>query len=168
MNPTERLLIHISNLAVVSTGLVYGFMLYFMKSDDPFSIVNHPYQPHMQHLHVLTAPLFIFAVGLIWRRHIWGHWQRRIPQGRDSGSSLLFLLVPMILSGYLLQTAVDPTWRDIWKYLHIGTSCIWTLAFVLHFFSARKLMSKKAGSTMDTTGATPSFDGQGIAKIQVG
>ena len=143
MNPFERLLIHISNLAVVGTGLVYAVMLYFLKSDDPFSIVNHPWQPHMQHLHVLTAPLFIFAVGLIWRRHIWGHWTRKIPQGRSSGSSLLFLLVPMALSGYLLQTAVDPAWRNIWTWIHVATSSVWTLAFVVHFFMARRLTGNK-------------------------
>lgn len=147
MNPTERLLIHVSNLAVVVTGLVYAIMLYFMESDDPFSVVNHPWQPHMQHLHVLSAPFFIFAVGLIWRRHVWSHWQRRIPQGRGSGSSLLFLLIPMGLSGYLLQTAVDPAWRNIWKVLHVGTSTIWVLAFVGHFFAARTLLRQKSEPT---------------------
>ncbi len=138
MSRAERLLIHLSNLAVGGTGLVYAWMLYVMESDDPFSIVNHPFQPHVQHFHVLTAPFFVFAVGLIWRRHIWGHWSRKASPSRRSGSSLLFLLVPMILSGYLLQTAVEPDWRKVWEVLHVGAGCLWVVAFVGHFLSSRR------------------------------
>ncbi len=137
MSRFERWLLHLSNLAVGGTGVVYALMLYAMESDDPFSIVNHPLQPRMQHLHVLLAPLFIFAVGLVWRRHIWAHFSRGVRRARHSGISLLLLLVPMVASGYLLQTAVEPQWRRIWEISHLVTSGIWILAFIGHFFAMR-------------------------------
>lgn len=133
MNRFESTLVHLSNIAVGGTGLVYALMLYVMESDDPFSVVNHPLQPQVQHLHVLLAPLFVFAVGLIWQRHIWSHWQRGIRRARRSGASLLLLLVPMVASGYLLQVTVDPQWRNAWEIVHLATSGIWVLAFVVHF-----------------------------------
>ena len=45
-------------------------MRYLMEPTDLFSVVNHPWQPTLQHLHVLVAPLMVFAVGLIWKKHI--------------------------------------------------------------------------------------------------
>ena len=146
MSRFERWLIHLSNLAVVGTGLVYTLMLFGLESDDPFSVVNHPLQPQTQHLHVMVAPLFVFAVGLIWRRHIWGHWSGRKPQSRRSGVSLLFLLAPMVASGYLLQISVDPSWRGVWSIVHLLTGGLWVLAFAGHYLSARRLAAKTSGT----------------------
>ena len=144
----ERWLIHLSNLAVGGTGLVYAVMLYALESDDPFSVVNHPLQPQTQHFHVLTAPLFVFAVGLIWRRHIWGHWSRPTTRSRYSGASLFLLLVPMVASGYLLQTSVEPSWRKVWTVIHLSTSALWVLAFVGHFVSTRRLAAKNGAKAV--------------------
>ena len=139
MSRYELWLVHTSNLAVGGTGVIYALMLYALESEDEFSVVNHPLQPQMQHLHVLLAPLFVFAVGLIWRRHIWSHWKKGVRRGRRSGVSLLLLLLPMILSGYLLQVSVDPRWRQAWEIVHVATSCIWILAFLGHFVAGRTL-----------------------------
>ncbi len=138
MSRFELWLVHTSNLAVGGTGLIYALMLYVLESEDEFSVVNHPLQPQTQHLHVLLAPLFVFSVGLIWRRHIWSHWKKGVRSGRRSGTSLLFLLLPMVLSGYLLQVSVDPQWRQAWGILHLATSGIWILAFLGHFVAGRR------------------------------
>ena len=63
MTRTEAWFSHVAAALVGGTGLVYGWMRYFAESDDPFAIANHPWQPHFQHLHVLTAPLLVFACG---------------------------------------------------------------------------------------------------------
>ena len=147
MNRLERWLVHLSQLTVGGTGLIYAVMLYAMESEDPFSIVNHPLQPRMQHLHVLLAPLFIFAVGMIWRRHVWAHWSQNVRKARRSGVSLFLMLVPMIASGYLLQTTVDPQWRQIWGYVHLVTSGIWVVASVAHFVAVR---GKRASARQET------------------
>ena len=50
---------------------------------------------------------FVFAIGLIWRNHVWRHYKTGRNTLRRTGLTLLFLFGPMIVSGYLIQTAVD-------------------------------------------------------------
>ena len=151
MNRSERWLIHLSHFAVGVTGLIYAVMLYAMESGDPFSVVNHPLQPRVQHLHVLAAPLFVFAVGVIWRRHVWAHWSRGVRRARRSGISLMLLLLPMVASGYLLQTSVEQSWRQIWTVVHLVSSGIWILAFAGHFALRGKPRSDSRQSTQRAT-----------------
>ena len=56
MNRTEAWFVHLSTLLVGITGVIYAIMRYLMEPTDPFSVVNHPWQPTLQHLHVLVAP----------------------------------------------------------------------------------------------------------------
>jgi hypothetical protein len=128
----ERLLLHLATLLVGSTGLVYVWMLYFVQPEDPYAVVNHPWQPHTQHLHVLVAPLLVFGAGVIWRRHVWAQWQQRVRQGLASGVALGLTLIPMIISGYLIQTAMDDAWRKIWVVVHLTTSGLWLAWYLVH------------------------------------
>lgn len=114
------------------TGLVYAWMIYFCRSDDPYALVNHPLQPQTQHLHILLAPLLVFALGGIWHRHAWPFFRRGRRQGRRSGLSLILTAAPMVMSGYLIQTAVDPAWRKAWVVLHLVTSGLWVLGYLVH------------------------------------
>jgi len=132
MSRFEAWMLHVSTLLVGGTGVVYAWMIYLVKPSDPYSVVNHPLQPQTQHLHVLVAPLLVFATGLVWRRHVWSQWRRGIAQGRWSGLWQVFLLVPMIASGYLLQTAVDGGWRKIWVGIHLAASALWLLGYLVH------------------------------------
>ncbi|HXO18770.1 MAG TPA: hypothetical protein VOA87_02470, partial [Thermoanaerobaculia bacterium] len=75
MTRLEAWTVHAATILVGSTGLVYAWMRYLLAPADPFAVVNHPLQPLVQHLHVLAAPLLVFAVGLIWRRHVWAGWR---------------------------------------------------------------------------------------------
>jgi hypothetical protein len=127
----QLLFLHLANLTVCGTGLIYAWMRYLVDPPDQWAVVNHPWQPHMQHLHVLVAPLLIFAVGLIWSSHVVG----KLNNGRtnrSAGISLTALFVPMAASGYLLQIAVDPGWRRTWVWVHVVSSLLWVAAFVLH------------------------------------
>ncbi|MFL6192997.1 MAG: hypothetical protein ACJ75H_02405 [Thermoanaerobaculia bacterium] len=132
MSRFEAWMLHASNLLVGGTGLVYAWMVYLVKPADPYAVVNHPFQPQTQHLHILVAPLLVFTAGLIWRRHVWSQFKRGIDDGRRSGLSLIFLLVPMVVSGYLIQTSVDDAWRRIWVAVHLVASCLWLLAYLAH------------------------------------
>jgi hypothetical protein len=124
--------IHLSNLLVGGTGLVYAWMLYLVRPSDPYAVVNHPLQPQMQHLHILVAPLLVFVVGLVWQRHIWAHWSKGIRRARRSGISMVLTLVPMVVSGYLIQTAVDGGWRKAWVVVHLIASALWALGYLAH------------------------------------
>ena len=136
MRPWERWIQHISNLLVGGTGIVYAVMRYFMQPVDEFSVVNHPWQPHVQHLHVLFAPLLVFACGVIWQRHVMAKVRSNGRLG-FSGPGLMLLFVPMVASGYLLQTTATAGWRTTWIVLHVTTSVLWIAATVIHLVRFR-------------------------------
>ena len=124
--------IHVSNALVGGTGLVYGWMRYFAEPSDEFAIVNHPWQPELQHAHVLVAPLLVWSVGLIWSAHVWKRWRSGYAVHRKSGIALGLLLFPMIASGYALQVSEEEAWRQAWIAVHVATSVLWLLFAVAH------------------------------------
>ena len=132
MNRLEAWILHISSLLVGGTGLVYAWMVYLVEPADPYAVVNHPLQPALQHLHILVAPLLVFAAGLVWHRHAWSQWRKGVDRRRRSGVSLIFTLVPMVISGYLIQTAVEIDWRRIWVIVHLAASALWLVGYLSH------------------------------------
>lgn len=131
MTRGQLVMLHIANLAVAGTGLVYAWMRYLVEPADEWAVVNHPWQPHLQHLHVLAAPLLVFAVGLVWSGHVAAK-LRNGRRNRVAGVGLTALFLPMAASGYLLQVAVDPGWRGRWVWLHVAASLLWIGAFIVH------------------------------------
>ena len=134
MSWLERWLLHTSAILVGGTGLVYAWARYFAEPTDPFAI-SHPLQPTFQHLHILVAPVLVFGAGFIWRDHVWKHYQRGVPGRRRSGLSMMLTLVPMVVSGYLIQTTVTDAWRSAWVAVHLVTSGLWALAYLGHLVS---------------------------------
>ncbi|NJL29067.1 MAG: hypothetical protein HC897_14880 [Thermoanaerobaculia bacterium] len=131
-------LLHLANFLVGGTGLVYAWMLYFLEPTDPYAVAHHPFQPQVQHLHVWTAPVLVFALGLVWLSHAWRHWTLGVSERRRSGAAMLACAAPMVLSGYFLQTAVEEGWRQTWLTVHLLSSAIWIAAYLGHLLSARK------------------------------
>lgn len=130
--------VHVSNVLVSGTGLVYAWMRYAMEPSDPYAVVAHPAQPLVQHAHVWTAPFLVFTLGLIWQRHVWRHWTDRDSGRRVTGITLLATAAPMILSGYLLQTAVSEGWRAAWVTLHLASSVVWTAGAIGHALGKKR------------------------------
>ena len=60
---------HAGSALVGLSGLVYGVLKYFVASPDPDSRLSHPWQPAVLALHVLAAPVAVFGLGLLFRRH---------------------------------------------------------------------------------------------------
>jgi len=128
----EAWAVHLATLLVGGTGLVYAWMLYALAPVDAYAVIHHPLQPAVQHLHVWCAPLLVFAAGLIWRAHAWEHLRGGVRLHRPSGLVLLATLVPMVASGYLIQTAVDPAWRTAWVAVHLIASVLWLVGHAAH------------------------------------
>ena len=149
MSRGQTLFLHIANLAVCGTGLVYAWMRYLVQPADEWAVVNHPWQPQVQHLHVLVAPLLVFALGLIWSAHILGKLQNG-RTNRAAGIGLMALFLPMVASGYLLQVAVDPAWRRTWVWVHVVSSLLWVVAFVVH--QVRAMMAKTENGQSNASG----------------
>jgi hypothetical protein len=103
------------------------------EPDDPFTLVNHPWQPFALHLHVLAGPLFLLAVGMILRGHILARLvQRRRRPGRWSGLLAAGLLPPMVGSGYLLQTVTAEEWRRVLLLVHLGCGFVFAGTYLAH------------------------------------
>ena len=136
MTRLEALFVHLANLLVGGTGLAYAWYRYFAAPIDELSAV-HPGQPVAQHLHVLAAPLLVFAVGLLWRTHVWLGIRLGSGAHRRSGILLAALAAPMIASGYLLQIAVEPGWRTAWIGIHVAASLLWIAGTLAHQLSRR-------------------------------
>ena len=137
MTRTSAWFVHIATALVGVTGLVYGWMRYLLDPADEFALVNHPREPLLKTLHILTAPLLVFACGLLWRHHIWARIRAGYPHRRRSGMPLAALLIPMVASGYLLQTAVDPGWRQVWIWIHGVTASLWVALYLGHHLWGR-------------------------------
>ncbi len=159
MTRAQLVILQIANLAVAATGLVYGWMRYAVTPTDEWAVVNHPLQPLLQHLHVLAAPLLVFAVGLIWAGHITAK-LRNGRRNRTAGIGLMVLLLPMAASGYLLQVAVDPEWRRRWIWVHVAASLAWIAAFVVHQVGA---VMSRARSQSEITASAASIRGSQLS-----
>lgn len=158
MTRFEAWTVHLSSLLVGGTGAVYAWMRYLAEPADPYAVVNHPLQPLFQHLHVVAAPLLVFAAGFIWREHVWKHWRKRVKGRRRSGLSMMLTLVPMIASGYLIQVAVEPSWRNVWVWVHLVASGLWALAYVGHLVSPRLRRARRRRSARAADDREPAIN----------
>lgn len=136
MSRAERRLLDIANLLVGGTGLIYAVMKYLIEAADEWAVVNHPWQPHVQHLHILAAPLLVFVAGAFWKHHVLEGRRGNGSNGRATGLALAIQLVPMVLSGYLIQVSVAENWRLVWIWVHVITGGLWCLLVVSHRFHA--------------------------------
>lgn len=140
MNRSELIAVHAANLLVIGTGIIYAVMRYLLEPVDEWAVVNHPWQPHLQHLHVLAAPALVFAVGLIWSSHVVTK-LRNGRRARWSGLILVAGFAPMAVSGYAIQVTIGESWRAAWIVIHLVSSGMWIIAFVFHL--VRTLIARR-------------------------
>ena len=135
MSRGEARFVHFSQLLVAGSGVVWAVMLYALAPKDEWSVLNHPWQDEAQALHVLSAPLLIFAVAAIWKRHAWQRIRSGYAIRRKTGLVLAASFIPMLASAYLLQVTAEESWRSAWLAIHLGSSAVWILAFLAHLIS---------------------------------
>jgi len=131
MTRAQVALLQLSLLGMTLTGLVFAWMKYFTKSDDPFAVVNHPWQPHMMTAHVLLGPVAMFAIGWVFGNHIWPAYRGGAPN-RPSGIVSMLFIVPMTISGYLMQVSVDDAARKAFAISHWISVGLFLAAYVVH------------------------------------
>lgn len=119
-------------LLTAGTGIVFAWMKYGMKSDDPFAVVNHPWQPFMLAAHVVVAPLLLFGFGWIFNEHIWPRFRNHAATKRKSGTWSMAAIAPMVLSGYLLQVSTGETTRQAMAIAHWISSGVFVLGYGVH------------------------------------
>ncbi len=137
MTKLEAWYLHVTFAVVTLTGAVFAWMKYFMHTDDPFAVANHPWQPSMLDGHVIFAPLLLFGLGVIFDNHVMAKLRRRGRVRRRSGLTALWFIAPMVLSGYLLQVGTNELFRKAMAQTHWVSSSLFVLAYVVHQFSRR-------------------------------
>jgi len=128
----QVLYLHVCVALTALTGIVFAWMKYGMHSDDDFSVVNHPLQPHMLSAHVVVAPCLVFAFGWIFGDHIWPRFRQTSWPRRASGIWSMTAILPMTLSAYLLQIATNEALRKAMAIAHCVTSGVFVVAYVAH------------------------------------
>ena len=132
MTRFQKWLVWTSSILVVVTGVVYGWMKYLLEPSDPWAVVNHPWQPFFLKAHILTAPILVFAFGLIAVEHVWKHFRCRVPMGRRSGIAAALAFVPMVVTGYLIQAVTHQGWLEALVWAHLLTGLLYAVGLVAH------------------------------------
>jgi len=144
VNAFEKLMVNLSTLIVGLSGVVYAWMKYLLVSDDPYAVVNHPLQPWVLDLHVLAAPVTIFAIGLVIQDHIVVQLRKGSGRpGRGTGLTAVVCMAPMIATGYLIQVFVDETARRVCVGVHLVTGLIYLAAFAAHVVTTRRAAARR-------------------------
>lgn len=150
MRPWEHRSFNVATAVVTVTGLVYLNMKYFMKTDDPFAVVNHPWQPSMLAAHLIAAPLLVLMFGMLFRSHTLKKIASPVRANRRTGWTSLISFGAMALSGYLLQVVTSPTWLDALVAIHIATSLIFAVGYVIHLVIGWRITARTTEQVPDT------------------
>jgi hypothetical protein len=128
----ERWSLHLSALVVGLSGLVYGWLKYFHQRMGDFGPEPYPFQGLARHLHVLAAPVLVFALGMLVRGHVLPALRGAGTSGRRTGLLAAGILAPMILSGYGVQVCVDPGLHGVLAWIHGPASILFLVAYGAH------------------------------------
>jgi hypothetical protein len=139
------LLNHLACLLVGLSGIAYGVMKYFLAGADPDSRVGHPWQQPMLKVHVLTAPLLIFALGLVFSVHALQRLKSGEDTGRWSGVGLLALASPLVLTGPLIQILTGDAARQWTGWIHAVLGVAYVLAYAAHLLKKRPSLEDSPG-----------------------
>ena len=132
MRPWERRLFHASTAAVVATGFAYFWMKYVLQTDDPFALVNHPWQGAMLAWHLIASPVLVLAFGILFNSHVMKKLNVKGMANRRTGYASLVTFAAMLFSGYLLQvTSSEPLLRAL-VIVHVGAGAVFTASYVAH------------------------------------
>ena len=140
MSPFPKWLVLGGSGLTGATGVVYWWMAHMMEPASDFAVINHPLQPWVLKAHILVAPLLVFALGLITTDHIWKHFRASLKVRRRSGVTTLWTLVPMVLSGYLIQAVTHSGWLAAMVWVHIGTGLVYLVGLGIHQVLRQRLV----------------------------
>lgn len=150
MSRLERWVVWLGAVAVIVSGTGYGVLRYLMASTDEWGVAAHPLEPLALKLHVLSAPLLVFALGLIALRHIVAHLRQRQRDGRRSGLTAVVSVLPMIASGYAIQVVTHERWLLTLAWIHGVTGVAFAVGALTHFVVLRRHWRPAAAARANT------------------
>ncbi len=132
MSRAQVFYLHLAVALTSLTGAVFAVLKYFVKTDDPFAVANHPLQPHALSAHVVVAPLLLFGLGWVFGNHIWPKFRYGDGRNRATGVAAMFLIAPMTMSGYLIQISTSESLRYAMAVAHWVTSGLFVVVYAIH------------------------------------
>ncbi|MCY4662946.1 MAG: hypothetical protein OXF93_24560 [Acidobacteria bacterium] len=128
----ERWFFNAMHAVITLSGVAYFCMKYLMATDDPFALINHPWEPAMLSIHVMAAPLVVVFFGMAFRSHTLRKLLQASPVNRRSGLASAGAFLVMTLSGYLIQVATSPALIATAIWTHVVTSVLFVIAYGVH------------------------------------
>lgn len=132
MKRWEAWINHAGLAAISVSGVAYGIFKYFVPGSDPDSRIGHPWQTVLLKAHILAAPLAVFAIGLLFRRHALARILMKETTGRRSGAIMFWIVLPLTLTGYLIPVFVDRTAVRAAGWSHALLGLVFVLGFAFH------------------------------------
>ena len=127
---------------VGATGFVYVYMKFILVTDDPFAIINHPWQPATLAIHVVAAPVFIAFFGMLFRSHSLRKLRLGNPANRRSGWTSIIGFSVMALSGYFIQIGTTPEFINFSIWLHIGSGTVFVIGYSVHLVNSWRIKGR--------------------------
>jgi uncharacterized membrane protein len=147
----ERWTFGLLSLVVAATGIAYFWMKYLLATDDPFAVVNHPWQPLMLSAHVVASPALLLMFGIILNSHIMRKLGAKGIPNRKSGLTSLISFFVMTASGYLLQMVTAPTLLRALIAAHVASGVLFTAVYVIHLVISVRLARRSAAPLLART-----------------
>ena len=140
----ERWAFNALHAVVAVTGFVYLYMKLVLVTDDPFAIINHPWQPAMLSIHVVAAPALIAVFGMLFRSHSLRKLRSGNPANRRSGWTSIIGFSVMAMSGYLIQVGTSPAFITFSIWLHIAAGTLFVLSYGIHLVNGWRIRGQPA------------------------
>lgn len=158
MRRWERWSFNALNGVVAATGFAYLWMKYVLQTDDPFAVVNHPWQPAALALHVVAAPLLMMVFGIVFRSHVLGKLTSGGRRARRTGWTSVVSFALMAVSGYLLQVAAEPEWLRWLMVTHVASGTLFVVGYAAHLAVGWRLALPRVerGPTVEPRPVNPS------------
>src|SRR5688572_28399726 len=102
-------------------------MKYFTVTDDPFAVVNHPWQPAMLAIHVVASPWLLLVFGILMNSHIMRKLRVKGMPNRKSGYLSLGTFFTMTASGYLLQVVTGDRALSVLVAVHVTSGLVFSV-----------------------------------------
>jgi hypothetical protein len=144
----ERWTFNLCALVVAVTGFAYLWMKYGMDTDDPFAVINHPWQTWMFDLHLIASPPFILMFGIVLNSHVMKKLRATRLPNRRSGYISLGTFTAMVASGYLLQVSWSEAWLRALVVTHVGAGVLFTVTYGAHLVISLALARRPAGAAI--------------------
>ena len=143
MKRWERWTFNALVLAVAATGLAYLWMKYVLHTDDPFAVVNHPWQSAMFDLHLIASPALVLMFGIIFNSHVMKKLRATRLPNRRSGYVSLGTFAAMVISGYLLQVSATEAWMRALVVLHVASGTLFAGVYGAHLVISYSLARRQ-------------------------